>query len=99
MYFNCCYIIFRAIVVLKEPYDQQLDMINYILKEAPELTEVRNSDGETPLCLACNWRSYHEVITLLMQTNPKTLNMRHNDGATPLYWCKLYFSHQVQYSI
>jgi hypothetical protein len=63
-------------------------MITYILGEAPQSTETKNMNDETPLCLACKLDVHYQAIVQLLDVNPKMVMVTDMEQKTPLHHCE-----------
>lgn len=63
-------------------------MLTYLLAEVPQLTETKNMNDETPLCLACKLDVHYQAIVQLLEINPKMVMVADIEQKTPLHHCK-----------
>lgn len=69
-------------------FNKRVELITYLLSEAPGLLTLQNSNGQTPLCLGCKEAAHHELITMLVRRNPQMVNVTDNEGRSPLHYGK-----------
>ena len=63
-----------------------LDIIQIIVKYAPEVLKMKDDTGVLPIHLACESRVSLEVIQALITASPDTIKDEDNKGLLPLHW-------------
>ena len=63
-----------------------LDIIQIIVKYAPEVLKMKDDTGVLPIHLACESRVSLEVIQALITASPDTIKIEDSRGRLPIHW-------------
>lgn len=64
------------------------EIVKEVLKVRPEFANKTDSNGCTPLHLACS-KGHLEVTRELLRQDPDLTSLQDNDGRTPLHWAAI----------
>ena len=63
-----------------------LDVVETLVKHAPETLRMKTSEGDLPLHIACGQRASPEIIKILVAAYPESVRITNNAGGLPLHF-------------